>query len=125
MMIPQPARIERDFRSLPLQIQRRADKQLQLLIDNPRHPSLRIKKMEGSQDIWEGRITKGYRFTFQVRQDTYLLRRIGTHDILVNPYVVGRSLPPSVSPTRVNPNHISFNKTNKGVSPYQFKPYFP
>ena len=38
-----------------------------------------------SQDIWEGRITKGYRFTFQVRQDTYLLRRIGTHDILAAP----------------------------------------
>ncbi len=41
--------------------------------------------MEGTHDIWEGRITKGYRFTFQVHQDSYLLRRIGTHDILTAP----------------------------------------
>ena len=85
MKLARTARFARDFRSLPPDIQRRAAKQLQLLIDNPRHPSLRIKKMEGSQDIWEGRITKGYRFTFQVHQDTYLLRRIGTHDILAAP----------------------------------------
>src|SRR5439155_2404530 len=78
-------RFARDFRSLPPDIQRRAAKQLQLLLDNPRHPSLRIKKMEGSQDIWEGRISKGYRFTFQVRNDTYILRRIGAHDILGAP----------------------------------------
>ena len=85
MKLARTARFAHDFRSLPLQIQRRAAKQLQLLIDNPRHPSLRIKKMEGSQDIWEGRITKAYRFTFQVYEDTYLLRRIGAHDILASP----------------------------------------
>jgi len=79
------ARFARDFRSLPPDIQRRAAKQLQLLLDNPRHPSLHTKKMEGAQDIWEGRISKGYRFTFQVRNDTYILRRIGAHDILGAP----------------------------------------
>ena len=85
MKLARTARFAHDFRSLPPDIQRRAAKQFQLLLDNPRHPSLRIKKMEGSQDIWEGRITKAYRFTFQVQGDTYLLRRIGTHDILVAP----------------------------------------
>ena len=85
MKLARTARFARDFRSLPLQVQRRAAKQLQLLINNPRHPSLRIKKMEGSQDIWEGRITKAYRFTFQVHEDTYLLRRIGAHNILASP----------------------------------------
>src|SRR2546426_8201729 len=79
------ARFARDFRSLPPDIQGRAAKQFQLLLDNPRHPSLRIKKMEGTQDIWEGRITKAYRFTFQVHHDTYILRRIGAHDILGTP----------------------------------------
>ena len=85
MKLARTARFARDFRSLPPDIQRRAAKQLQLLLDNPRHPSLRIKKMEGAQDIWEGRISKGYRFTFQVLHDTYILRRIGTHDILGTP----------------------------------------
>ena len=85
MKLARTARFARDFRSLPTDIQRRAAKQLQLLLNNPRHPSLRIKKMEGAQDIWEGRISKIYRFTFQVRHDTYILRRIGTHDILGTP----------------------------------------
>ena len=85
MKLARTARLARDFRSLPTDIQRRAAKQLQLLLNNPRHPSLRIKKMEGAQDIWEGRISKGYRFTFLVRHDTYILRRIGTHDILGTP----------------------------------------
>ena len=59
MKLARTSRFVRDFQSLPTDIQRRAAKQLQLLLDNPRHPSLRIKKMEGSQDIWEGRISKG------------------------------------------------------------------
>ena len=85
MKLARTARFARDFRSLPPDIQHRAAKQLQLLLDNPRHPSLRIKKMEGSQDIWAGRVTKGYRLSFQVHEDTYLLRRIGTHEILASP----------------------------------------
>jgi hypothetical protein len=41
--------------------------------------------MEDPREIWEGRITQGYRFTFQIVGDIYLLRRIGTHDILRRP----------------------------------------
>ncbi|MBU4299479.1 hypothetical protein KJ636_05570 [Patescibacteria group bacterium] len=44
------------------------------------HPSLRTKKVQGSKDIWEGRITKDIRFTFQMSGDTYIFRRIGKHD---------------------------------------------
>ena len=36
--------------------------------------------MEGYEDIWEARITQGYRFTFQIRQDAYVLRRVGSHE---------------------------------------------
>lgn len=78
-------RFQRDFRALSEPIQRRVEKQLVLFLQNPRHPSLRIKKMEGFHDIWEGRITQSYRFTFQIREDTCVLRRIGTHDILGTP----------------------------------------
>ncbi len=62
-----------------------AKRKLTLLLENPRHPSLRIKKMEDPRQIWEASITKSYRFTFQIQRDTYLLRRIGTHDILKTP----------------------------------------
>lgn len=69
-----------DFRRLPKDIQRRAEKSLRLLTENFRHPSLRTKKIEGTGDIWEARITRGYRFTFQIRNDAYVLRRVGSHE---------------------------------------------
>jgi hypothetical protein len=66
-------------------IQKAADKQLELLLSNPQHPSLNIKKMKVPQNIWEGRITESHRFTFKVEKDTYILRNIGSHDILKKP----------------------------------------
>jgi mRNA-degrading endonuclease RelE of RelBE toxin-antitoxin system len=76
---------DRDYAHLPHQIRKRADKQLKLLLSNPRHPSLQIEKMERHRDIWKGRITQNYRFTFYIVGDTYFLRRIGSHDILKRP----------------------------------------
>ncbi len=76
---------DQDFAQLPESIKRRAERQFQHLLTNPRHPSLRLKKMEDPRDIWEGRVTRGYRFTFQIVGETYLLRRIGTHDVLRRP----------------------------------------
>lgn len=76
---------ERDYAKLPERVRQLADKKLILFLENPRHPSLRAKKMEDPRDIWEGAITKSYRFTFQITGDAYVLRRIGIHDILRTP----------------------------------------
>ena len=75
----------RDFQHLPEQIQKQVEKQLARFVDNPQHPSLQVKKMEGFRNLWEGRMTRSYRFTFQIQGDTYILRRVGTHDILRRP----------------------------------------
>jgi len=75
----------RDYRALPEHLQKTVDKNLKLFLANQYHPSLHIKKMQDPRDIWEGRITKGYRFTFQMAGETCLLRRLGTHDILRTP----------------------------------------
>jgi mRNA-degrading endonuclease RelE of RelBE toxin-antitoxin system len=75
----------RDYRNLPQEIQDATDKQLELLLSNSRHPSLNIKKMNDPRNIWEGRVTHNYRFTFQVEGELYVLRTIGTHDTLKNP----------------------------------------
>jgi mRNA-degrading endonuclease RelE of RelBE toxin-antitoxin system len=72
---------DRDYVKLPKNIQALAEKQLALLVENPRHPSLQVKKMKGYKELWEGRITIHYRFTFKIVGETYLLRRIGTHEI--------------------------------------------
>jgi mRNA-degrading endonuclease RelE of RelBE toxin-antitoxin system len=75
----------RDYRKLSKQIQTETDKQIEFLLANPKHPSLNTKKMNDPREIWEGRITKSYRFTYHTEGDTYVLRRVGTHDILKNP----------------------------------------
>ena len=85
MRIRQERQFDEEFAALPERVQRRARKQLALLLSNPRHPSLRIKKMEGQRDVWEGRISRDYRFTFDIIGDLYKLRRIGSHDILRHP----------------------------------------
>lgn len=69
-----------DYKKLPPDIQKQTDKKITFLITNPRHPSLRIKKIQGTKNIWEGRITKSIRFTFQIQGDTIILRRIGKHN---------------------------------------------
>lgn len=78
-------RFRRDYAHLPSHLQDQADRKLQLLLGNPRHPSLHVKKMQGVPNILELRVTEGYRLTFQTEGDSYLLRRVGTHDILRTP----------------------------------------
>ncbi|MBI5787612.1 MAG: type II toxin-antitoxin system mRNA interferase toxin, RelE/StbE family [Candidatus Schekmanbacteria bacterium] len=76
---------KKDYQDLAENIKEQAKKQFRLLSENPRHPSLRVKKMAGTVNIWEARITKGYRLTFQIEGEVFLLRRIGGHDILKKP----------------------------------------
>jgi mRNA-degrading endonuclease RelE of RelBE toxin-antitoxin system len=71
----------KDYRRLPAETKGQVDKQLEYLIRNPRHPSLRIKKLRGT-DKFEIRVSKGYRLTFRFADDVLELRRVGTHDIL-------------------------------------------
>ncbi len=73
------------YQKLPQKIQEITNKQLGLLLSNPQHPSLNIKKMNDPRDIWEGRVTQNYRFTFQIEDDIYILRKVGAHDMLKNP----------------------------------------
>lgn len=86
MKYQRAARFKKDFKALPDGIQDAARKAFLLFRQNPRHPSLRIKKMEGFESIWEGRITLGYVFTFQwdvdpdTREPIAVFRRIGKHD---------------------------------------------
>ena len=64
----------KDYAVLSSDIQTLAEKKLKLLLQDSRH-----------RDIWEGSITQNYRFTFQIIGDAYILRRLGTHDILRTP----------------------------------------
>jgi mRNA-degrading endonuclease RelE of RelBE toxin-antitoxin system len=48
---------DKSFAALPHDIQKRVLEKLALYEQNPRHPSLRVKKMEGVEDIWEMSVT--------------------------------------------------------------------
>ena len=76
---------DKDYARLPQHLQERVDQKLALFAENPRHPSLRVKKMEGPKDIWEGHISYEYCFTFRIVDDTCRLRRVGTHEIYRRP----------------------------------------
>jgi mRNA-degrading endonuclease RelE of RelBE toxin-antitoxin system len=75
-------RFAKDYVRLPQRLQDCVDKALGLLLENPGHPSLQIKKIKGHENRWEGRVTLQYRFVFSIEADAYLLLRIGTHDLL-------------------------------------------
>lgn len=80
------ARFRKAFKTLPQNIQEKTHKAFILFRQNPRHPSLGVKKMEG-RNIWEGRIDDFYRFTFEYQTNEHgetvcLFRNVGRHDIL-------------------------------------------
>ncbi|MEK6589103.1 MAG: cytotoxin, partial [Nitrospinota bacterium] len=68
------------IKKLPKAIQERFDKKILLFEKNLRHSSLRVKKMKGHKNRWEASIDMFYRFTFEIHEDYFLLRRIGPHD---------------------------------------------
>lgn len=82
MKIQATERFVKEYKRLPQGLQDRVDKALRLLLGNPHHPSLKTKKLKGYENRWEGRVGLHYRFIFTVEADTYILLRIGTHDLV-------------------------------------------
>lgn len=73
-------RFKAAYSSLPGTLQGKAQKAIRLLAENPRHPSLHLKKMQGTTGIWEARVDRGCRMTLEISNDVYTLRNIGKHD---------------------------------------------
>ena len=69
----------RGYESAPRHIQRVLDRRGSLLVQNLRHPSLRAKKYDEANDIWQARMNGGWRFYFTIVSDTYYLIDIIPH----------------------------------------------
>ena len=54
-------------------------KQVGFLIENLQHPSLRAKKFDEANDIWQARVNRDWRFYFLIQDDTYLILDIIPH----------------------------------------------
>jgi mRNA-degrading endonuclease RelE of RelBE toxin-antitoxin system len=52
-------------------------KQVRLLEQNLRHPSLRAKKYDEAR--WQARVNKGWRFYFTIANDTYHILKLIPH----------------------------------------------
>jgi mRNA interferase RelE/StbE len=79
MELVRSVRFERSYAKASQQIQRAFDKQSLLLLENLHHPSLRAKKYDESQNLWQARVNKSWRFYFLIQDDMYYLVDIIPH----------------------------------------------
>ena len=68
------------YADLPERIKRRARKAYELFEQNPRHPSLRFKKVHGSRPIYSVRITRDYRAVGIQKDESVIWFWIGSHE---------------------------------------------
>ena len=67
------------FKDLPAEIQNKAREAYKTFAHDPTHPSLRFKKLRGTDDVWCVRITNDYRAIGVKEDDTIIWQWIGTH----------------------------------------------
>ena len=72
-------RFIRSYTSAPPAIRRAFDRRLEFLLHDLRHPSLHAKKYDEARDVWQARVTQGWRFYFRIEGDTYELIDITAH----------------------------------------------
>lgn len=86
MKILYSSRFKKDYRSLSPEEKKQFKKKAKLMIENLKHPSLRIKKIQGRKGIFETSISMAIRLTWQFVKEGIYLRSIGPHDkTLKNP----------------------------------------
>ena len=80
-------RFLKSYARLPAAVQVKTKKQIALLAENPRHPSLQTKPVQGAAGIFEARIDLDYRMTYERgADDTLVLRVVGKHDQALKNY---------------------------------------
>jgi mRNA-degrading endonuclease RelE of RelBE toxin-antitoxin system len=72
-------RAGRSLERLPPDVRRALFKQVKFLEQNLRHPSLRAKKCDERQDLWQARVNQDWRFYFLIRDDIYYIVDIIPH----------------------------------------------
>ncbi|GAI86886.1 unnamed protein product [marine sediment metagenome] len=55
-------------------------KAIENLITDMGYLALRAKKIKGAEHIWEARVSRSLRMTFQIEDEMIVLRNIGQHD---------------------------------------------
>lgn len=72
-------RARKSLDDLPASVRKALFKQVKFLEKNLHHPSLRAKKYDESQDLWQARVTKDWRFYFRIQGDVCYIVDIIPH----------------------------------------------
>lgn len=76
-------RFEKHFKDLNAQEKKQLRNKLQLLSENPMHPSLRTKRIQGTRDLFECSVNMDIRIIWYYEGDKMIiLIDVGHHDIL-------------------------------------------
>jgi plasmid maintenance system killer protein len=73
------ARFDRSLGQAPAAVQKAFWKQVGFLLANLHHPSLRAKKYEGADEVWQARVNRDWRFYFKITGNAYSLLDITAH----------------------------------------------
>lgn len=76
-------RFEKHFKSLNIQERKQLQNKLQILSENPMHPSLRTKRIQGTRDLFECSVNMDIRIIWYYEGNKMIiLIDVGHHDIL-------------------------------------------
>ena len=80
MKISRTNRFKKSWEKLTEEEKELSRKALRNLVADIRYPALRVKKIKGVERLWEARVSRSMRMTFQIQGDVIILRNIGRHD---------------------------------------------
>lgn len=63
----------------PNEVRKAFFKQINFLVLNLQHPSLHARKYDESNDRWQARVNKNWRFYFKIIDDTYYILKLIPH----------------------------------------------
>lgn len=80
---------EKRYRTLPIAVQKKAERRETLFRENPFHPSLQTEKLKPkSKEYWSFRIDPAYRILFRFRSDRSVYFLTCGHHSWIYQYVV-------------------------------------
>lgn len=74
------ARFKRAYQKLPWEIQAKVRKTLKQLDADRHYPSLRVHPIRGTKGIFEARVDRKYRLSFELSGQNLILRNVDNHD---------------------------------------------
>ena len=80
MIFKRTERFKRAYKKLDPEQQSNIKKAILLMESNINHPSLRVKRIQGTTNIWESSANMSLRITFTRNSEAIILRNCGKHD---------------------------------------------